>query len=70
MDTINIGKNGLTDGAKKTIAARLKAKGLIKVKVLKSSKGDFDKIAQELSGLPKAEVIKTIGFTFILKKSG
>lgn len=68
MDTVNIGKSGLTEGAKKTIRERVKAKGLIKVKVLKSKKGDVDKIAQEVSNLPKIEVIKKIGFTFILKK--
>jgi len=69
MDTIAIGKNGLTEGTKKEIASRVKAKGLIRVRVLKSKKDDFDKILSEVSNLPKTEVIKTIGFTVILKKS-
>lgn len=68
LDTINVGKNGLTESVKKEIQSRLKAKGLIRVKVLKSKKSDFDKILNEVSNLPKAEVIKTIGFTVILKK--
>jgi len=68
LDTINVGKNGLTESVKKEIMARTKAKGLIRVKVLKSKKSDFDKILSEVSNLPKAEVIKTIGFTVVLKK--
>lgn len=68
MDTINVGKSGLTEGVKKEIQARTKAKGLIRVKVLKSKKDDFDKILSEVSSLPKTEVIKTIGFTVVLKK--
>jgi RNA-binding protein len=68
MDTINVGKSGLTEQVKKEIKARLKAKGLIKVKVLKSKKDDFDKIAQELSNLPQTEAVKTIGFTVVLKR--
>ena len=69
MDTINIGKSGLTEGVKKEIIARAKAKGLIRIKVLKSKKDDFDKILSEVSNLPKTEVIKTIGFTVVLKRS-
>ena len=69
MDTINVGKSGLTEGVKKEIIARAKAKGLIRIKVLKSKKDDFDKILSEVSNLPKTEVIKTIGFTVVLKRS-
>ncbi len=69
MDTINVGKDGLTEGVKKEVMARVKAKGLIRIKVLKSKKDDFDKILSEVSNLPKTEVIKTIGFTVVLKRS-
>jgi RNA-binding protein YhbY len=68
INTINIGKSGLTEGVKKEIAARTKTKGLIRLRVLKSKKDDFDKILSEVSNLPKTEVIKTIGFTVILRK--
>ena len=68
MDTINVGKSGLTESVKKEVMARVKAKGLIRIKVLKSKKDDFDKILSEVSNLPKTEVIKTIGFTVVLKK--
>jgi RNA-binding protein YhbY len=68
MDTIAIGKNGLTEGTKKEIQARVKAKGLIRIRVLKSKKDDYDKILSEVSTLPKIGVIKAIGFTAILKK--
>jgi RNA-binding protein YhbY len=68
LDTINIGKNGLTESVKKEILNRVKAKGLIRVKVLKSKKSDFEKIVEEVSNLPKTEVIKTIGFTVVLQK--
>ena len=69
MDTINVGKSGLTESVKKEVMARVKAKGLIRIKVLKSKKDDFDKILSEVSNLPKTEVIKTIGFTVVLKRS-
>ena len=68
MDTINVGKNGLTESVRTEIQSRLKAKGLIRIKVLKSKKSDFDKILNEVSNLPNAEVIKAIGFTVVLKK--
>jgi len=68
LDVLNIGKRGLTESAKKEIKARLKAKGLIKVKVLKCRKGDFDQILSEVSKLPNVEAVKTIGFTVVLKR--
>jgi RNA-binding protein YhbY len=68
MDIIQIGKKGLTSTVLSEIKARLKAKGLIKIKVLKCVKAHFNEILSTVLGETKAKLVKKIGFTFVLKR--
>ncbi len=67
---VRIGKKGATEGLIREIRDKLETKGLIKVKVLKSSKADFEPILESVSERANADVIDKRGFTFVLKKRG
>lgn len=68
VTVINIGKKGATEPVIKEIKNRLKRKGLIKVKILKSMKEKFDEILKQILDQTGARLVKKIGFTFILTK--
>ncbi len=68
---INIGKNGLSENVVNEIKKRLKKKGIIKVRVLKSareilgiSRKDVARLVAEKTG---AELVEVRGYTFILR---
>lgn len=69
MDTILIiGKGGINDEVINQAIDALKARELIKVKVLETSKDGVDKTAKDLAGQTKAELVCVIGSKFILYK--
>jgi len=68
IQTVQIGKKGLESGVLKEINAILKNKGFIRVKILKSRKGDFEPLLSQVLKDTNATLIRRVGFTFILEK--
>jgi len=64
--TYQVGKKGLTDTAIEMFENAIKCHELIKVSVLKNVEGDIDQIANELATKLNAELVNTIGRTFLL----
>lgn len=68
-DTIfQIGKGGVSDELIHQLSNALKARELIKIKVLETSPGSAREIAGEIAGLTESEVVQVIGFKFVLYK--
>lgn len=63
-----IGKDGVSEKQAHSIGDALKAKELIKVKLLESCPQTLNEVALELSRMTKAEVVQTIGRTIVLYK--
>ncbi len=68
-DTIvQIGKGGITENTVKTVADALKARELIKGRVLENSLLTAREACDQLSELCKAEQVQVIGSKFVLYK--
>ena len=68
-DTIvQIGKGGITENIVKTVADALKARELIKGRVLENSLLTAREACDQLSELCKAEQVQVIGSKFVLYK--
>lgn len=69
--TLTIGKGGLGGGVTKDAAEKLKARGLIKVKVLpKVSRDEVHRMAGELSSATGSTLLDVRGRTFLLYRQG
>ncbi len=67
LDTIQqIGKNGITDELIKNVDAALKARELIKLRVLESAPLSAREAAAALADATSADVIQVIGYRFVL----
>jgi|TARA_B100001964_G_C13694745_1_gene363350 RNA-binding protein YhbY len=68
-----IGKNGVTDGFRESLASAFKTRKIIKISVLKSVVRDKEKVkemAEELiSSMEGSYKYRIIGFTIVLRKS-
>ena len=66
---IRIGKSGLTPGTISEIKRQLKAKKMIKIKLMKGElQKDRKKVAQELALKTNSLVIQQVGFVVVLYK--
>ncbi len=65
---VRIGKRGVTEGLIMEINRHLETKGIVKVKVLRNKKEDFQKILEIILNETGAKLIHKIGFTFVLYK--
>ncbi len=66
-----IGKDGISDALVNTLMDALKARGLVKLSVLKTAPtDDLKELAFDLARLSKSEVVQIIGRTIILYKKG
>lgn len=65
---LNVGKKGLEDPVIDEIKKQLKARRLVKIKVLRSAEGDSDvkSIAEELSQRTSSELIDVRGRSVVL----
>lgn len=69
IDTIIIiGKGGITDTVVKSVEDALKARELVKGRVLENSLLTSKEAVNELAGLCKAEAVQAIGSKFVLYK--
>ena len=69
METIlQIGKGGITKETVKQAEDALKARELIKCKVLETAPYTVREAAEKLSGMTAAETVQTIGTKFVLYK--
>ncbi len=68
-----IGKNGVTDGFRESLASAFKTRKIIKISVLKSvvrDKAKVKEMAEELiSSMEGSYKYRIIGFTIVLRKS-
>jgi RNA-binding protein len=65
---IHVGKGGISDSVVKQTAEALKARELIKGRVLESSLLTADEACRELAELCHAEPVQSIGSKFVLYK--
>ncbi len=65
---VRIGKRGVTEGLIMEINRHLETKGIVKVRVLRNKKEDFQKILEIILNETGAKLIHKIGFTFVLYK--
>ncbi len=63
---VMVGKDGLADNIVKQTDDALTARELVKGKVLETSPVDVGECARQLAGKTGAEVVHTIGRTFVL----
>ncbi len=70
IKTLQIGKTGVTENILGEIKTQLKKHKIMKVKILRSAKGDKDskEIAGEVATHVKAKLLDVRGNTFILKR--
>ncbi|HEX55423.1 MAG: RNA-binding protein [Candidatus Altiarchaeales archaeon] len=70
INTIRIGKNGITDELINEIKAQLNKHGVLRVRILRAARISKDRfsIAEEVSRLADAELVLVRGNTFILQK--
>ena len=67
--TIQIGKNGITQGTIEEIKTQLKKKKIVKIKFLKNAdRESFKEKARSLAMKTNAELVEMRGFTIILRK--
>ena len=67
-DIVFIGKNGITNEIINQVKDNLKARELIKCKVLQNSPVDIKDTANELAKVTKSNVVQVIGKKFVLYK--
>ncbi len=65
---VRIGKKGLTEGVVLEVKRHLDKERIVKVKVLRNKKEDFQKILESLLKETGAKLINSIGYTFVLYK--
>ncbi len=66
---IRIGKSGITENMLAEIKRQLKAKRMIKIKLMKGElQKDRKKVAQDLALKTDSEVIQQVGFVVVLYK--
>ncbi|MEM4347661.1 MAG: YhbY family RNA-binding protein [Candidatus Altiarchaeota archaeon] len=70
IQTINIGKKGITDSLIDEIKSRLEKQKILKIKILKSARENLsrEEIAKEVANKVNAKKFRVIGNTFILEK--
>jgi RNA-binding protein len=70
VPVLQIGKNGVTDAFLVELQAQLRKCKTVKVRMLKSSRGEIDRRAlpAEIALKMRAELIDARGYTFTLKK--
>lgn len=66
QDTLQVGKDGLTDGVRKQLDDQLEASELVKVKLLESSLLTPRGVADELCRALRAEPVQCIGSKVVL----
>ncbi|MBT9156811.1 MAG: RNA-binding protein YhbY [Firmicutes bacterium] len=66
---LHIGKGGLTEAVATAVDEALKARELVKVRVLKNLDGEVKMVATELAVEVNAELIQVIGRNFVLYKT-
>ncbi len=72
---VRVGKSGVTEGLLFELDNVLRARGLVKVKLLKNFRdaygvesGNKDEVAAELAKALGAEVVETRGYTIVLRR--
>ena len=72
---VRVGKSGITEGLLSELDNVLRARGLVKVKLLKNFRdaygvesGNKDKVAEELAKALGAEVVEVRGYTIVLRR--
>jgi len=72
---VRVGKRGITDALIRELDNILKARGVVKVKLLRSFRESYDvdrevraRLAEELAERLRAEVIDVRGYTIVLKR--
>ena len=72
---MRVGKRGITDALIRELDNILKARGVVKVKLLRSFRESYDvdrevraRLAEELAERLRAEVIDVRGYTIVLKR--
>ena len=68
--TVRMGKAGVTVALIEEIKAQIKKKGMVKVKLLRSSREETKQIASELAERCNAELVEVRGNTVSLWKKG
>ena len=70
--TVFIGRGGLTDGNAAEVAAQLKQRGLVKVKISRDAAGaeGRHKIAEDLAARARADLVEVRGLTALLARRG
>lgn len=70
IPVIQLGKNGVSDSFIAELKSQLKKNKVVKVKMLKSSRGEADgrEIPKEVAAKLRAELVDVRGYTFILKR--
>lgn len=67
--TVQIGKEGITEGVIKEIKAQLKKRKIIKIKFLQNAdRENFKEKIKDLAERCNADILEIRGFTAILKK--
>ncbi len=65
---VRIGKEGLTDNVVKSLADALKARELVKVRLLSNSEEELTDTARELADRTESELIHVMGSTIVYFK--
>ncbi|MFP3909692.1 MAG: YhbY family RNA-binding protein [Halobacteriota archaeon] len=69
VDTINAGKNGLTENLISEINSRLEKHGIVKVRMLRSFRNeDKKKLAEEIASNVDGKLVDLKGFVLTLEK--
>jgi RNA-binding protein len=63
-----VGREGLSAAFQQSLHEALRAKELIKIKLLDTSEEDRDSLRAKLEALPDVQLVRNIGKTFILYK--
>ncbi len=68
--TVNVGKKGLTESLINEINLQLEKRGVVKVKMLRSFRGDADRkeLARMIESRVKGELVDLRGFVLTLKR--
>lgn len=69
VDTINAGKNGLTENLISEINSRLEKHGIVKVRMLRSFRNeDKKRLAEEIASNVDGKLVDLKGFVLTLEK--
>lgn len=66
--TVHVGSGGVTPGVAAEIARQLKARGLVKVRLLTKTPSDRMAMAQELAEQASARLLEVRGMTVVLSR--